>query len=436
MSPKTGGRSISGFDRRTGELLWSTGDDMVGYQTLTVLTIGGRPQVVAVTNHRLLGLVPETGQVLWQHEHAFRGEGIAYPLLVAENRILLNHIPEAALFQVTRRDGKNAVEEVWRSEALRTPGNMLAGEEPMHRIPGTDFYYRSLKLEPGTHFLYHFKIFEEFLPDPLNPRRFGSEEWEQSELAMPGWELPRHLSEPPAHRGRIEKLPWKSKILDNERQVRVYLPPGYDTSQERYPLLLVAAGGGRGESDPDALALGEMDHSLDYLIGKSVAPLVVAFVPILWPDHNPGSPQFAKALAEELIPRIDETYRTAARPEARGIMGVHDCSFAALYAVFDQPGLFGKAAVVSFFQRDLRDELTARIEKGEKLEVDFYIEWSRHGWTDPVRGRDAGVDTRQLAEMLGKRGYRLHTVEVGDGFSWASWRTRTARILETLFPLK
>ncbi|MCP4662369.1 MAG: PQQ-binding-like beta-propeller repeat protein, partial [bacterium] len=477
-----GGRSISGFDRGTGELMWSTGDDMVGYQTPTVLTVGGRRQVVAATNRRLLGLIPETGRVLWQHEHGIRGEGIAYPVLVEENRILLNHMPEAALFQVTRRDGKDAVEEVWRSDALRdlnfplpwkghlygyrgrfltcvdastgktvwksrppgagnlvlidghlviqarsgdlviaaaTPegyreearlktldsgyfnplgfaagrifarnrtqitsarivegpavasspaaaptglegmiaklvrkveaaadkkavidefmsahqqfpiiegedlvhfvyrgevvdlalaGNMLAGDEPMHRISGTDFYYRSLRLEPRAHFLYNFEIFEDSITDPLNPRRFGSEgseEGEQSELAMPGWELPRHLAEPPARRGRIEKLPWKSKILDNERQVRVYLPPGYDTSQERYPLLLVAAGGGRGENDPAPLALGRMDHSLDHLIGESVAPLVVAFVTLIWPDHNPGSPQFAKALAEELIPLLD-----------------------------------------------------------------------------------------------------------------------------------
>ncbi len=603
-----GGRSIAGFDRRTGELLWSTGDDRVGYQTPTVLTVGGRRQVVAVTNRRLLGLVPETGEVLWQHEHGFRGEGIAYPILVAEDRILLNHMPEAALFQVTRRDGGDTIEEVWRSDALRdlhfpvpweghlygyrgrfltcvdagtgktvwksrppgtgnlvlvdghliiqtqsgelvvaaatpegyrektrlrtfdsgyfnppgfaagriftrnrthiasarivagpdvasTPaaaaglegmiaelvrkaeaaadkkavigdfmkahqqfpiiegkdlvhfvyrgevadlalaGNMFAGDEPMHRLAGTDFYYRSLRLEPRAHFLYHFEIFEDSIPDPLNPRRFGAEGREQSELAMPGWELPRHLAEPSAHRGRIEKLPWTSEILDNERQLRVYLPPGYDSSQERYPLLLVAAGGGR-ESDPDALALGEMDRSLDYLIGKSVAPLVVAFVPILWPEHNPGSPQFAKALAEELIPRLEQSYRTAARPQARGILGVHDCSFAALYAVFDQPGLFGKAAILSFFQRDLRDELTARIGKGAKLEVDFYLEWSRYGWTDPLRGRDAGADTRQLADMLERRGYRIDTLEVGDGYGWASWRTRTDRILETLFPLQ
>ncbi|MCP4664682.1 MAG: hypothetical protein GY856_55575, partial [bacterium] len=177
-------------------------------------------------------------------------------------------------------------------------------------------------------------------------------------------------------------------------------------------------------------------HSLDHLIGESVAPLVVAFVTLIWPDHNPGSPQFAKALAEELIPLLDHTYRTAARPQARGILGVHDCSFATTYAVFDQPDLFGKAAVVSFFHRDLRDELTARIEKGAKLEVDFYLEWSRHDWTDPLRGRDARAETRQLAEMLEQRGYRIHTLEVGDGFGWASWRTRTDRILETLFPLK
>ena len=55
-------------------------------------------------------------------------------------------------------------------------------------------------------------------------------------------------------------------------------------------------------------------------------------------------------------------------------MGAFDTTFAAAYAVFDQPGLFGKAAVQSYLHRDLRDRLVERIEEGEKLEVDFYVE--------------------------------------------------------------
>ena len=116
-----------------------------------------------------------------------------------------------------------------------------------------------------------------------------------------------------------------------ERTIRVYLPAEYARSEERYPLLLVLSGGREGE--PGALTLGKMDHSLDNLIGTSVAPLVVAFVPVLWPEHNPEAAGFARALAEELVPLLEKSYRTVGRTEARGIMGFLDTSFTAAYAV-------------------------------------------------------------------------------------------------------
>ena len=72
-----------------------------------------------------------------------------------------------------------------------------------------------------------------------NPRTFGPEEDRWSELVTPGWEAPAHLQPPEGERGRIDELAWKSEILGNERQVQVYLPPGYGGGAERYPLLIV-----------------------------------------------------------------------------------------------------------------------------------------------------------------------------------------------------
>ncbi len=49
----------------------------------------------------------------------------------------------------------------------------------------------------------------------------------------------------------------------------MYLPPGYDEGQERYPLLIVNNGA-------EAVEYGKMDHVLDNLIGHNVAPVIVA----------------------------------------------------------------------------------------------------------------------------------------------------------------
>jgi enterochelin esterase family protein len=120
--------------------------------------------------------------------------------------------------------------------------------------------------------------------------------------------------------------------------VQVYLPPGYDAGGTRYPLLVVHQG-------DEALASGRMDRTLDNLVGRTVAPLIVAFVPQAhWSESLSGVDRYARAIDEELVRRLDETYRTIARPEARGVMGAGPGATTSIYATFERPNLFGKLA--------------------------------------------------------------------------------------------
>ena len=67
---------------------------------------------------------------------------------------------------------------------------------------------------------------------------------------MPGWVRPKHLDEPTGERGRIESFKFRSGTLvssrgiplEQEREIKVYLPPAYDEGEERYPLLVVNNG--------------------------------------------------------------------------------------------------------------------------------------------------------------------------------------------------
>ncbi|MEO1370638.1 MAG: PQQ-binding-like beta-propeller repeat protein, partial [Acidobacteriota bacterium] len=120
------GRSITAFERETGAVRWSTGDEPVTYQSPLVLTVGGERQLVAVTDHSLLGLAPGSGDVLWRHRHTEgdgRGFGAAQPVPVGEGGVLLVDGDESALFQVEKRGDGYTVTEAWRSRALRSQGN-------------------------------------------------------------------------------------------------------------------------------------------------------------------------------------------------------------------------------------------------------------------------------------------------------------------------
>ena len=48
---------------------------------------------------------------------------------------------------------------------------------------------------------------------------------------------------------------------------------------------------------------------------------------------------------------------------------------------------------------------------------------------------DIGKSSESFAELLKAKGYSFVGGEVNDGAGWASWRNRTNKIFETIFPL-
>ncbi len=244
-----------------------------------------------------------------------------------------------------------------------------------------------------------------------------------------GWQEPADLAEPEGPRGRIEKLIWSSEIVGYEGEVQVYLPPGYDEGDERLGLLVVHGG-------DEALARGLISNTLDHVIGKTVAPLVFAFVPQAHRRASPsGIAEYSRALGEELVPLLDESFRTLARPDARGLMGAgRDAGFS-IYAVFERPGVFGKLALQFLFMLDLRDDVSELIETSLPQELDIYIDWSRHDFKNGPR-IDVENESKQVVEALETRDYQPITHEEVGGSGWGAWRQRTSRILEILFPLE
>lgn len=318
-------------------------------------------------------------------------------------------------------------------EDLVLGGNFVRDgrDQPMHHLVGTDLYYHSLELPPASHFTYHFAEFDERMSDPGNPHKVGPEGREQSVLTTPGWQPAAHLGEPTGPRGRIEKIEWKSELLGNEREVQVYLPAGYDGGSDRYPLLVVNHG-------DQALAMGHIDRSLDNLVGQSVAPVIVALVPRRsWPEFaGSQTNDFSEALVSELLPTLDASFRTIAKREARGVIGVGSAGFAALYTAFQQPDQFSKAAAQSFYKGDLHDDLLAMIEKSEGRDMDLLIHWSSFDYKDPNQDLDSQRDAKELVAKLGSKGHSPVVIESTDGAGWGMWQAQTGRILEELYPLR
>lgn len=330
---------------------------------------------------------------------------------------------------------------VWRgtAEDVAIAGTMIPSghPEPLRQVAGTDLYYRSYELPPSGRWEYRYIVdFDEDTPDPRNPRRVpgGFGDQELSEVTTAGYRAPDHQAEPTAGQptGRLEELTFKSELLGNERKVTVYLPAGYEASTERYPLLVVQQGS-------DWIAKGRMTRTLDNLVGKSVAPLVVAFV-----DHSPewwlegggsGTEAFAQMLATELVPHLESKYRLKQEPASRAVMGKTYFGTTAALTALRHPGVFGKAAVQSVgLGLGSEDELFELIEAGRGRDVRFYVDWNRWEAVSVDNDVDFGRDSRELARALERAGYRVAGGEAIDSFGWGSLRARLDRVLEALFP--
>jgi enterochelin esterase-like enzyme len=119
----------------------------------------------------------------------------------------------------------------------------------------------------------------------------------------------------------------------------VYLPPGYaEHPDRRYPVAYLLHGSPGVSSD--WFAAGDAAHTLDVLIAhREVPPMIVVA-----PDTNggglhdteclddpaPGGAKVETYLRTVVVPRVDATYRTDARPAARIIGGMSAGGFCAL----------------------------------------------------------------------------------------------------------
>jgi len=325
-------------------------------------------------------------------------------------------------------------------------GSMCDSEvaDPMNHVEGTDLFYRSYRLEPGGRWEYHFQIdFEAWKLDPNNIRSVPAIEGEDamSELVTPGYAVGAHLDAPQGPRGRVEDFTLTSKILGYDKKITVWLPPGYHADGPEYPLLIV--------NDGTAwLAKGNMVTSLDNLVGKSVAPLVAAFVEpsAQWwteaggsrgPGGGQGTIRYLRMQVEELVPALQERYRLIDDPASRAVMGNLFYAFNAAFAAVKYPGVFGKAGLQSVYMGlGAGDDLSAVFSQGAASSVIFYLDWNRYDVRNVDRGWDIAKDSRALKALLASGGYTVAGGEVLDSVGWGSWRNRTDEVLIALFPLQ
>jgi enterochelin esterase family protein len=273
------------------------------------------------------------------------------------------------------------------------------------------------------------------LPDPLNPRRFvytaDAEIPDDREAVVSVLELPAAVAQPwivprPAvAKGQVELHRVRSEMLNNERRVWVYTPPGYTTSGEPCGLLLLF----------DGLAYIDLIPTptiLDNLISEGKIPPLVAVLPDSLnqetrnrelPCHEP----FVSFLTQELLPWVHERYHVSADPKRVIVGGSSYGGLAAAFVGLRASEHFGNVLSQSgsfWWDYDPEDGLPQhwliqQFVASPRVPVRFYCEV---GLRERSGGADLLASNWHMRDVLRLKGYEVHYAEFSGGHDYICWR--------------
>ena len=315
----------------------------------------------------------------------------------------------------------------------------LPSSQSLHRVEGTDVWYRTLELPAGSRVEYKLEVVRhghgEWIQDPLNPNRARDPFGSNSVAHGTGYEVPSWTHpDPTVTPGRIDELIIHSNAF-GKRTFGLYVPPRFRRTR-RYPVLIVHDG-------HDYLRYAALGTVLDNLIGRLEIPdMIVALTSS--PDRlreYADDERHARFLADDLVPYLERRLPIDSRPQARCVMGASFGAVASLSAAWRRPGMFGNLVLQSgsFAFTDIGD----RNHRGPLF--DPVVAFMNHFRARPMAVAErvfvsCGTyesliyENRSLVPLLQSTGMDVRYVEARDGHNWENWRDRLREALSWLFP--
>ncbi|WP_112268518.1 alpha/beta hydrolase [Lentzea terrae] len=159
--------------------------------------------------------------------------------------------------------------------------------------------------------------------------------------------------------GRLDRHTVVSELLrgnplgdPHERPLWVYVPPGYDDTDELFPTVYVIQGytGHLGMWANRMPFRQPFVETADAVFAGGKPGCVVVYVDA-WTAYggsqfvdSPGTGRYHSYLCDEIVPWVDEHYRTIPDRESRAIMGKSSGGFGAMITPMLRPDLFGALA--------------------------------------------------------------------------------------------
>ena len=199
-------------------------------------------------------------------------------------------------------------------------------------------------MDEGFHY-YHMTIDGATVNDPGALNYYGSTRWE-SGIEIPAHDRDFYALKSVPH-GHVQQILFPSPSTGTDRRAFVYTPAEYNNNtKKRYPVLYLQHGWGEDET-----AWSNQGHAnliLDNLIAEGKCqPFIIVMTygmtnEVRWGRMNEFDwTTFQRVLIDELVPYVDQNFRTIAKRDSRAMAGLSMGGMETRNATLARPEVFG-----------------------------------------------------------------------------------------------
>ena len=314
----------------------------------------------------------------------------------------------------------------------------FAGKNEMKKDERTGLWSVTLGPAAADMYPYNFVVDGVSIMDPQCDQYFPNEGFKNSLLEIPGkTALPHDIKNVP--HGSMEYVNYFSKSLNYTNNALVYLPPSYyKDTQKTYPVFYLISG--TTDTEEVYYKVGRVNYILDNLIAEGKAKEMIVVLPYGNPNKLvPQKPQadmpatrfgndvFSNNLVGDLMPYIEQTYRTINDREHRAIGGFSRGGNQGLYNGLSNLDKFSYlCSYSSFTSTDIPNVYDNAKETNSKIN----LFWLGVGTDDFLYG-----NARDYTEFLDKKGIRSVKEYTHDkfGHTWMNAKYFLDHTLQLLF---
>jgi enterochelin esterase-like enzyme len=249
----------------------------------------------------------------------------------------------------------------------------------------------------------------------------------------------------------------KSEILKMERKYSIYLPAGYNESDQSYPVLYLLHGS--GDDHTGWVQFGQVQHIADKTVAEGKAGPMI----IVMPDANTGRKGYFNDIHgdfnyedfffKELIPHIEKTYRVRSEKRYRAVSGLSMGGGGTIFYALHQPNMFAAVAPLSASTGNWDfEQFKSRFNNDSKVSAEqlnsYYKRHSIEGvlktlskeeldkikairWYISCGDDDFLFEGNSMMHIVFRKNQIPHEYRVKDGgHSWTYWRMELPLVME------